>query len=132
MAKKRIFTYRGFSLDDIKKMKTEEFSNLLPSSRRRTLLRGTTEKQMKFMSKIAKAKTGEKVKLHTHCRDIIVTPEMLDLEIHVHNGKGFERVKIIPEMLGHYIAEFSQTRGRVRHGMPGIGATKSSLYIPLK
>jgi small subunit ribosomal protein S19 len=132
MAKKRIFTYRGFSLDDIKKMRTEEFVNLLPSSRRRSLLRGVTEKQKKFMFKVSKAKSGEKVKLYTHCRDIIVTPDMLDLEIHVHNGKGFVRVKIIPEMLGHYIAEFAQTRGRVRHGMPGIGATKSSLYIPLK
>ncbi len=84
------------------------------------------------MAKIEKAKNGEKVKLHTHCRDVIITPEMLGLTFHVYNGKAFVKVHIIPEMLGHYLAEFALTRGRVRHGMPGIGATKSSLYIPLK
>ena len=129
---KRIFTFRGFKLDEIKKMKSEEFANLLPSRQRRSLLRGRSEKQAKFMAKIEKARAGEKVKLHTHCRDTIITPEMLDLTVHVYNGKEFVRVKIIPEMLGHYLAEFAGTRTRVRHGMPGIGATKSSLYIPLK
>ena len=129
---KKIFTYRGFKLDEIKKMKTEEFANLLPSRQRRSLLRGPSDKQAKFLAKIAKAKAGEKVKLHTHCRDVIITPDMLDLTIHVYNGKEFVRVNIMPEMLGHYLAEFTLTRTRVRHGMPGIGATKSSLYIPLK
>jgi len=129
---KKIFTFRGFKLDEIKKMKAEEFANLLPSRQRRSLLRGRSEKQTKFMEKIEKAQAGEKVKLHTHCRDTIITPEMLDLTLNVYTGKEFVRVKIIPEMLGHYIAEFAPTRTRVRHGMPGIGATKSSLYIPLK
>jgi small subunit ribosomal protein S19 len=132
MARKKIFTYRGFTLDHIRAMKTEEFANLLPSRQRRSLLRGASEKQKKLMAKIQKAGEGGKVRLHTHCRDVIITPEMLDLTFHVYNGKEFVRVKIIPEMLGHYLAEFAHTRGRVRHGMPGIGATKSSLYIPLK
>jgi small subunit ribosomal protein S19 len=57
---------------------------------------------------------------------------MLDLTIHVYNGKEFVPVKIKPEMLGHYLGEFSLTRGKTKHGLPGIGATKSSLYIPLK
>jgi small subunit ribosomal protein S19 len=129
---KKIFTYRGFRLDEIKKMKAEEFANLLPSRQRRTLLRGASDKQKKFMSKIERARSGEKVKLYTHCRDVVITPEFLELTINVYNGKEFVKVKIIPEMLGHYLSEFSLTRGRVRHGMPGIGATKSSLYIPLK
>jgi small subunit ribosomal protein S19 len=129
---KKVFKYRGFNLDEVKNMKTEEFVNLLPSRQRRSLLRGTSDKQKKLMAKIEKAKSGEKVKLYTHCRDVIITPDMLDLTIHVHMGKGFVRVNIIPEMLGHYLAEFALTRGKVRHGMPGIGATKSSLYIPLK
>ncbi len=129
---KKVFTYRGFNLDDIRKMKMEEFAQLLPSRQRRSILRGTTDKQKKLLFKIEKAKKGEKVKLHTHCRDIIVTPEMLDLTFHVYNGKEYVKVEIIPEMLGHYLAEFALTRKRVKHGMPGIGATKSSLYIPLK
>jgi small subunit ribosomal protein S19 len=129
---KKIFTYRGFNIDEIKKMKVEEFANLLPSRQRRSLLRGASDKQAKLLAKIEKAKSGEKVKLHTHCRDVIITPDMLDLTFHVYNGKEYVRVNIMPEMLGHYLAEFAPTRTRVRHGMPGIGATKSSLYIPLK
>jgi small subunit ribosomal protein S19 len=113
-------------------MKVEEFANLLPSRQRRSLLRGASDKQAKLLAKIEKAKGGEKVKLHTHCRDVIITPDMLDLTFHVYNGKEYVRVNIMPEMLGHYLAEFAPTRTRVRHGMPGIGATKSSLYIPLK
>jgi len=129
---KKIFTYRGFTVEELKKMKSEEFASLLPTRQRRSLQRGASDKHGKLIAKIAKAKNGEKVKLHTHCRDVIITPEMLDLIFHVYNGKEFVRVKILPEMLGHYLAEFSQTRGRIKHGMPGIGATKSSLYIPLK
>ena len=129
---KKVFTFRGYTIDDIKRMKTEEFLAILPSRQRRSLLRGTDEKQKRFMEKLQKAKKGEKVKLHTHCRDAIITPDMLDLTIHVYNGKEYVKVDIMPEMLGHYLSEFALTRKRVKHGMPGIGATKSSLYIPLK
>ncbi|MEJ2296768.1 MAG: ribosomal protein S19 family protein [Candidatus Lokiarchaeota archaeon] len=41
-------------------------------------------------------------------------------------------VEIMPEMIGHYLGEFSLTRKRVQHGSPGIGATRSSKYVPLK
>jgi len=37
-----------------------------------------------------------------------------------------------PEMIGHYLAEFSITYKPVKHGRPGIGATHSSRFIPLK
>lgn len=129
---KKVFSYRGFSIEEIKKMDLEEFSMLLPARQRRSLRRGIPEKQKKLMSKIRRAKNGESLKIRTHCRDAVITPEMLDLTIHVHNGKEFIPVKIKPEMLGHYLGEFAPTRKRVKHGLPGIGATKSSLYIPLK
>jgi small subunit ribosomal protein S19 len=35
-------------------------------------------------------------------------------------------------MIGHYLGEFVGTRKRVKHGVAGIGATRSSKYIPLK
>ena len=35
-------------------------------------------------------------------------------------------------MLGHYLGEFVITNKLVRHGKPGIGASRSSMYIPLK
>lgn len=35
-------------------------------------------------------------------------------------------------MIGHYLGEFSITYKPVKHGRPGIGATHSSRFIPLK
>ncbi len=129
---KKVFKYRGFTIEEIKKMRTEEFMTLLPSRQRRSLARDLPDKQRKFMSKINRVRAGENLKLRTHCRDVVITPEMLDLTIHVYNGKMFQPVMIKPEMLGHYLGEFALSRGRIKHGVPGIGATKSSLYIPLK
>lgn len=37
-----------------------------------------------------------------------------------------------PEMVGHYLGEFSISYKPVKHGRPGIGATNSSRFIPLK
>lgn len=37
-----------------------------------------------------------------------------------------------PEMVGHYLGEFSITYKPVRHGRAGIGSTTSSRFIPLK
>ena len=37
-----------------------------------------------------------------------------------------------PEMIGHYLGEFSITYKPVKHGQPGIRATHSSRFIPLK
>ena len=34
--------------------------------------------------------------------------------------------------LFHYLGEFALTRKRVSHGSAGIGATRSSKYVPLK
>ena len=63
---------------------------------------------------------------------MIVFPEMVGLKIGVYNGKSFLIVDITPEMIGHYLGEFSLTRKRIQHGSPGIGATRSSKYVPLK
>ncbi|CAN1160230.1 40S ribosomal protein S15 [Linum perenne] len=48
------------------------------------------------------------------------------------NGKTFNQVEINPEMIGHYLAEFSISYKPVKHGRLGIGATHSSRFIPLK
>ena len=45
---------------------------------------------------------------------------------------NFVEVKITPEMLGHYFGEYAPTRQRVQHGDPGMGATRSSMFVPLK
>lgn len=75
---------------------------------------------------------GGNVTIKTHCRDMIILPEMVGLTIHVHNGKEFVPVEIKPEMIGHYLGEFAITNKPVKHGTPGIGASRSSMYVPLK
>ena len=130
MAKK--FLFRGHDIEDLKAMSYDEFYDLLLSRQKRSLKRGLTPTKKKLLERVKKANSGENVKLRTHSRDMIVTPQMVDLTIEVHNGKEFIRVKIQPEMIRHYLGEFSPTRRRVNHGTPGMGATKSSLYIPLK
>jgi len=82
------------------------------------------------MRDVMKAGDGEIVK--THCRDMIILPSFVGKTIGVHNGKEFQPVKIQPEMIGHYLGEFALTRKRVKHSGPGVGATRSSKYMPLK
>lgn len=70
--------------------------------------------------------------LKTHVRDMIILPDMIGLSINVHNGKEFSPVSIRPEMIGHYLGEYAITNKRVQHGAPGVGSSRSSLYVPLK
>ncbi len=132
MAKKE-YTYRGKKVEELKGMDREDFLKLTPARQRRSLKRGLSERQKKLLKKIRKAKEGSwKKPIKTHCRDMIVLPEMLDQTIHVHKGKGWEAIKIQPEMLGLYLGELTLTRNRVKHSAPGIGATKSSASASVK
>ncbi|MFW9966987.1 MAG: 30S ribosomal protein S19 [Candidatus Thorarchaeota archaeon] len=128
--------YRGHKLTDLVQMNMDTLIELLPSRRRRTLKRGLPPRQKKLLVKLRaarkQAKKGKEVIVKTHCRDMVILPEMVDLTIGVHNGKDFVRVKVIPQMIGHCLGEFSSPMKQVRHGNPGIGATKSSAYVPLK
>jgi len=130
------FTYRGHSLTSLTGMSMDEFINLLPSRQRRSLQRGLTPEQRTLLEKLREAKEtqkqGKEVNLKTHVRDLIVLPEMVGVKIHIHNGKEFVAVEIKPEMIGHYLGEFAITNKPVRHGTPGIGASRSSMYVPLK
>lgn len=125
------FTFKGYELEDIKAMPIEKFAELLPARQRRSL-RELSTSQKKLLQKIKKVNEGAEIRIKTHSRDMVILPEMVGLTIEVHNGKAFHRVEIKPEMLGHYLGEFALTRKRVRHGSPGMGATRSSLYVPLK
>ncbi len=66
----------------------------------------------------------------THLRNMIVVPEMIGSVIGVYSGKVFNTVEIKPEMVGHYLAEFSLSYTPVRHGRPGMGG--ASRFMPLK
>lgn len=126
----REFTYRGKTLEELRQMSFEELLELLPARARRTLKRGLTRRQYKLLKDVEKAKEGEIIR--THCRDMIILPSFVGKTIGVHNGKEFVPVTIQPEMIGHYLGEFALTRKRVIHSGPGVGATRSSKYMPLK
>lgn len=64
---------------------------------------------------LKKIKRGDKV-IKTYSRDSTITPEMIGLTIQVHNGKDFIPVKIIEEMVGHKLGEFSPTTKFIKHG----------------
>ncbi len=130
------FMYRGHNLNSLQGMSMDEFINLLPSRQRRSLQRGLTPEQRILLEKIREAqeavKKGEDVTIKTHVRDMIILPEMVEVKILIHNGREFLPVEIKPEMIGHYLGEFAVTNKPVRHGTPGIGASRSSMYVPLK
>ena len=117
-------------------MSMDEFINLLPSRQRRSLQRGLTAEQRILLEKLREAKeaqkSGKDVSIKTHVRDLIILPEMVGAKVGIHNGKEFVAVDIKPEMIGHYLGEFAITNKPVRHGTPGIGASRSSMYVPLK
>ncbi|GAU14893.1 hypothetical protein TSUD_46860 [Trifolium subterraneum] len=131
------FSYRGVDLDALLDMPTAEFVNLFPARPRRSFHRGLARKPMSLIKRLRKVKieapAGEKPEaVRTHLRNMIIVPEMIGSIIGVYNGKTFNQVEIKPEMIGHYLAEFSISYKPVKHGRPGIGATHSSRFIPLK
>ncbi len=128
--KKKEFTYRGYSIEDLKNLSIEELLPLLPSRTRRTLKRGLTQRQNKLVGDIEKAQHGDIIK--THCRNMVILPKFIGHIINIYNGKEFQRIAIEPQMIGHYLGEFALTRHKVKHTGPGVGATRSSKFMPLK
>lgn len=127
---KKIFTYRGKTIEELKKLTVKEFGELLTANERRSLNRGFNALEQKLIKDVEKAKEGKPVK--THCRSMVILPMMVGKSVAVHNGKEFVRLDITAEMLGHRLGEFAITRKYPKHGTPGIGATRSSMYIPLR
>ncbi|RLG80419.1 MAG: 30S ribosomal protein S19 [Thermoprotei archaeon] len=131
----RKFRYRGKTLDELLNMPMDEFIELLPARQRRSLKRGLTKAQVKLLAKIRKIRQkgeiGKRI-IKTHVRDMIILPEMVGLTIAVYNGREFVPVRIMPEMIGHYLGEFSLTTKKVQHGEPGLKATRSSMFVALK
>lgn len=121
------YRLRGYTLEELQNMSLEELAKLLPARERRKIKRGFTEQEEKVLKKIRKNKV-----VKTHCRDMIVLPEMVGKVIQIHNGREFVSVEIKPEMIGHRFGEFAATRTFIKHSGPGVGATRSSKYVPLK
>lgn len=138
------FEYRGVALADLEKMPIDKLRGLLGARQRRSLKRGVTDGKRKVIARMRAARAADSAgeakegaggappRIRTHLRDLIILPFMVGTTAHVYNGKEFKEVEIKPEMIGHYIGEYSLSGRRVSHGAPGVGASRSSLYVPLK
>jgi small subunit ribosomal protein S19 len=127
------FRYRGYTIDQLNGMSTEAILQLLPSRARRSLNRGISDDKRKLLEDVRSQKEGKlEGQIKTHARDMIVLPVMVGATVGVYTGKEFLAIQIKPEMIGHYLGEYAITNKKVVHGTPGIGASRSSLYVPLK
>ncbi|MCL2142689.1 MAG: 30S ribosomal protein S19 [Methanomassiliicoccaceae archaeon] len=126
--RKKEFTFRGFTMDELLAMPFDELLELLPSRARRTFVKGLNYEQQLLFDKL-KASEGT---VRTHRRDIPIIPQFVGKTVSVYNGKEFKDVEIKPEMIGHFLGEFVLTRKPPVHSGPGVGATKSSKFMPLK
>jgi len=122
------FTYHGFRVEELQSMGISELLPVMPSRARRKIKRGLTRGEEHLLTRF---RAGDE-KIRTHLRDMLIMPEMLGKEIEVYNGKEFMKVELQPESVFHCLGEFALTRRKVAHGSAGIGATRSSKYVPLK
>ncbi|KAJ9646554.1 ribosomal protein S15 [Coniosporium tulheliwenetii] len=119
----RKFSYRGIDLDQLLDLSSEQLRDVVHARARRRFNRGLKRKPMGLIKKLRKAKQEAKPNekpdlVKTHLRDMIVVPEMIGSVIGIYSGKEFNQVEIKPEMVGHYLAEFSISYKPVKHGRP--------------
>jgi len=126
--RKKEFTYRGHTMEELLALPFDEMLGLLPSRARRTFEKGLNYEQQLLFDKL---KTAEEV-VKTHRRDVPIIPQFVGKTVSVYNGKEFKEIEIKPEMIGHFLGEFALTRKPPVHSGPGVGATKSSKFMPLK
>jgi small subunit ribosomal protein S19 len=131
MAKK--FEFQGMDLKELEKISMDKLFKMFPARARRSLGRGISDGKRKLIEEIKAAKAGTlKNPIKTHIRDLIILPSMVGVPVNVYSGKEFVTVNISPEMISHYLGEYVITNKKVSHGAPGVGASRSSLYVPLK
>jgi len=128
--RKREFTYRGKTLPELRALNLAELSNVLNARARRSIRRGFNTETTQFFERMRSTPPEKTVR--THCRDALILPEHVGRRVAIHNGKEFKEIEVRPEMIGHYYGEFSLTRRFEKHSGPGVGATRSSKFMPLK
>jgi len=128
--RKREFTLRGRTLPELQAMSLPDLAKVVSARARRSIRRGFTAETTLFLERMRSTDPSKVVR--THCRDALVLPEHVGRRVAVHNGKEFKEIEVRPEMIGHYFGEFSLTRRFEKHSGPGVGATRSSKFMPLK
>jgi len=126
--RRKEFTYRGHTMEELLKMSLAEIIELLPARARRSYIRGFNPEQEAFVHRLRRSDKP----VRTHRREITILPEFVGKTVLVYTGKEFAQVDIKPEMIGHALGEFALTRKSVAHSGPGVGATRSSKFLPLK
>jgi len=121
---KKQFTFKGKTLEELKKLEVREFANLVPSRARRTILRQFQD--IETFLNLVNIKISKNKPIKTHKRGIVIVPGLIGTKISVYNGRNFFPIEITGEMLGHIIGEFAPTRSRIKHSKAGVGATKGS------
>ena len=127
--RKKEFTYRGYTMEELLQMPFDEMLDLLPSRARRTYDKGLNPEQQVLVDKL---KVESEAVVRTHRRDVPVIPQFVGRTVAVYTGKEFKEIEIKPEMIGHFLGEFALTRRAPQHSGPGVGATRSSKFMPLK
>ena len=113
--RKKEFLYRGYNMEQLLAMPFE---------------RGLNYEQQLLFDNLKEAGEGEVVR--THVKSVPIIPQFVGKTVSVYNGKEFKDIEIKPEMIGHFIGEFVITRKAPVHSGPGVGATRSSKFMPLK
>lgn len=129
MGRAKEFSYRGLSLEELKALPMEKLMEVLPARARRTLKREKNHDQAILYENLS---SPDVTQYKTHVRDAIIIPSFFGKVVEVYNGNSYVKFEIRPEMLGHYLGEFAMTRKEVKHSGPGVGATRSSKFMPLK
>ena len=124
------FTYHGLSKEELDNISNEKLLKLFTARVRRSLTRGINDDKRKLMEEMKDKNNKNPIK--THLRDLIILPYMVGVTVHIFSGKEFVPITITLQMVGHYLGEYVITNKRVNHGAPGVGASRSSLYVPLK
>ena len=104
----REFKFKGYASEQLQALSIEALLPLLNSRQRRSLDKRVgkymNDEKRKLREEIKLAREGKhKGQLKTHVRDMIILPDMVGI-----------------------------TNKRVQHGAPGVGSSRSSLYVPLK
>lgn len=128
----RVYTFRGKSGEELKKMTVEQYLPLVTSRQRRAYKRMSTSYK-ELVEKVAEAqKAGRTKAVRTHVREALILPSWLGMKIAVYTGKEFKELTIIDEMLGHRLGEYAFTTKRVLHSAPGVRATRGSKFLAVK
>lgn len=128
LGRAREFSYRGYGMEELLALNEQDLLEILPSRARRSLTREMNHDQKAAHDSLLSTEKNIK----THVRDLIILPKYVGKVVELYNGQTYVKFEIKPEMIGHYLGEFSPTRKDVKHSGPGVGATRSSKFMPLK